>query len=173
MSRVCTKNAQMLDARRGWSRGPACGDATRRGMWGALCGRLASPPLPDPLRGPSGNATRRPRDEGRIGHTKPRSATPQMGIFRANPEGRGFPGGLLCRAACEGGLPFAARRFAHAAPERDPSARGQRRRTRLAQMLVALLTARFTAHVPRHNVARAILESCAAAMWDLIRGSLV
>jgi sec-independent protein translocase protein TatA len=26
-----------------------------------------------------------------------------MGIFRANPEGRGFPGGLPCRAACEGG----------------------------------------------------------------------
>jgi hypothetical protein len=27
---------------------------------------------------------------------------PQMGIFRVNPEGRGFPGGLLCRAACKG-----------------------------------------------------------------------
>src|SRR6202142_1529568 len=32
-------------------------------------------------------------------NTKPRSATPQMGIFRANPEGRGWAGGLLCRAA--------------------------------------------------------------------------
>ena len=141
MSRVCTKNAQLLGAR-------------RRSYW----------------------------------TYEPRSATPQMGIFRANPPGRGFPGGLLCGcaetrpkappararfcAACEGELPFAARRFAHAAPKRCPSARGQRRRTRLAPMPVALPTARFTAHVPRRDVARAIPESRAEAMWDFFRGSL-
>lgn len=57
------------------------------------------------------------RDEGRIQHTTPWSATPHMGIIRVNLLGLGFPGGLLCRAACKGEWPFAAHRFAHAIPE--------------------------------------------------------
>jgi len=37
--------------------------------------------------------------------------------FAATRMGRGFPGGLLCRSACQGGLPLAAPRFAHPIPE--------------------------------------------------------
>src|SRR3989442_4422132 len=40
-----------------------------------------------------------------------------MGPLRRNPEGRGFPGDLLCRAARPWGLPRASRRFAHLIPE--------------------------------------------------------
>src|SRR6267143_4179246 len=38
-------------------------------------------------------------------------------LFGRNPEGRGFPGGLLCRSACEGDQPFTAPRFAHTISE--------------------------------------------------------
>ena len=37
--------------------------------------------------------------------------------FTATRKGRGFPGGLLCRSACQGGWPLAAPRFAHPIPE--------------------------------------------------------
>jgi len=40
-----------------------------------------------------------------------------MRPLRRNPEGRGFPGDLLCRAARPWGLPWASRRFAHLIPE--------------------------------------------------------
>jgi hypothetical protein len=40
--------------------------------------------------------------------------TPQ---FAATRMGRGFPGGLLCRSACQGEWPLAAPRFAHSIPE--------------------------------------------------------
>ncbi len=40
--------------------------------------------------------------------------TPQ---FAATRMGRGFPGGLLCRSACQGEWPLAAPRFAHTIPE--------------------------------------------------------
>src|SRR5436190_15862560 len=40
-----------------------------------------------------------------------------MRPLRRNPEGRGFPGDLLCRAARPWGLPRASRRFAHLIPE--------------------------------------------------------
>jgi len=37
--------------------------------------------------------------------------------FAATRRDSGFPGGLLCRSACEGGQPFTAPRFAHPIPE--------------------------------------------------------
>src|SRR5438132_11006575 len=40
-----------------------------------------------------------------------------MRPLRRNPEGRGFPGDLLCRAARPWGLPWASRRFVHLIPE--------------------------------------------------------
>jgi hypothetical protein len=40
--------------------------------------------------------------------------TPQ---FAATRMGQGFPGGLLCRSACQGEWPLAASRFAHSIPE--------------------------------------------------------
>ncbi|OQA33050.1 MAG: hypothetical protein BWY57_01497 [Betaproteobacteria bacterium ADurb.Bin341] len=41
----------------------------------------------------------------------------QMGIFRANPKGRVFPGGLLCQEARQGDRPLASLPFAHPIPE--------------------------------------------------------
>ena len=41
----------------------------------------------------------------------------QMGIFRANPKGRVFPGGLFCREARQGDQPLASLPFAHPIPE--------------------------------------------------------
>ncbi|OQA31410.1 MAG: hypothetical protein BWY57_02358 [Betaproteobacteria bacterium ADurb.Bin341] len=41
----------------------------------------------------------------------------QMGIFRANPKGRVFPGGLLCQEARQGHRPLASLPFAHPIPE--------------------------------------------------------
>ena len=49
--------------------------------------------------------------------TKPRSATPQTPHFAATLRDGGFPGGLLCRSACQGDWPLAAPRFAHPIPE--------------------------------------------------------
>ena len=43
----------------------------------------------------------------------------QMGIFRANPKGRVFPGGLFCREARQGDQPLASLPFAHPIPERE------------------------------------------------------
>ena len=40
--------------------------------------------------------------------------TPQ---FAAIQRDSSFPGGLLCRSACQGGWPLAAPRFAHSIPE--------------------------------------------------------
>jgi len=40
-----------------------------------------------------------------------------MGIFRANPKGRVFPGGLLCQEARQGDRPLASLPFAHSIPE--------------------------------------------------------
>jgi len=40
-----------------------------------------------------------------------------MRPLRRNPEGRGFPGDLLCRAVRPWGLPWASRRFVHLIPE--------------------------------------------------------
>jgi hypothetical protein len=37
--------------------------------------------------------------------------------FCRNPKGRDFPGGLLCRSACQGVWPLAAPHFAHPIPE--------------------------------------------------------
>jgi len=41
----------------------------------------------------------------------------QMGIFRANPKGRIFPGGLLCQEARQGDRPLASLPFVHPIPE--------------------------------------------------------
>jgi len=49
--------------------------------------------------------------------TKPRSATTQTPHFAATLRDGGFPGGLLCRSACQGDWPLAAPRFAHSIPE--------------------------------------------------------
>jgi len=37
--------------------------------------------------------------------------------FAATQRDSGFPGGLLCRSACQGEWPLAAPRFAHTIPE--------------------------------------------------------
>src|SRR5437588_10675660 len=44
-------------------------------------------------------------------------ATTQVRPLRRNPEGRGLPGDLLCRAARQWELPLASRRFVHLIPE--------------------------------------------------------
>ena len=124
-------------------------------------------------------------DDGRSGSTRPRSATKQVGIFRANPAGQGQRNGLplrvlteaqlaaaaslppadglLCRKASQGNghWDFALLRAQRRSVGRGaPQGIGQRRRTRVrATVTLALLTARFTALLRWRNVARAILES--------------
>jgi len=73
--------------------------ARKRACAGSAFGRVSAEPQsrPSGKPHPEGFARkmlgRQARDEGRIGHTKPKSATPQMGIFRAN----AAHGGLLQR----------------------------------------------------------------------------
>ena len=72
--------------------------------------------------------------------------------FCRNPKGRGFPGGLLCRSACQGGWPLAAPRFAHSIPESH-----RRNRVGLNQRFPGLsssfqqlqIPARFHAELPQ------------------------
>ena len=56
--------------------------------------------------------------------TKPRSATTQTPHFTATQRDSGFPGGLLCRSACQGDWPLAAPRFAHPILESRRRSRG-------------------------------------------------
>src|SRR5512134_4060307 len=122
------------------------------------------------------------RDEGRSSDYDAEERNEADGHFVVQTlKGRGVPGDLLCssgitwgfapyepalqlrcRVPCEGGRPFAAARFAHAAPERGPRGPrrgiGQRRRTRARAGVDGAATARSTAHVPRRHVARAIPE---------------
>ena len=102
-------------------------------------------------------------DDGRSGPTRPRSATKQVGIFRANPAGQGFPSGLLCRKASQGNghWDFTLLRAQRRSVGRGtPQGIGQRRRTQArATVTLALLTARCTALLRWRHVARAILKS--------------
>ena len=57
------------------------------------------------------------RDEGRSSDYEAEERNDADAEFCRNPEGRGFPGGLLCRSACQGEWPLAVPRFAHPIPE--------------------------------------------------------
>ncbi|MGH8750179.1 MAG: hypothetical protein ACREUV_00575, partial [Burkholderiales bacterium] len=57
------------------------------------------------------------RDEGRSWDYDTEERNAADAAFYRNPQGRGFPGGLLCRSACQGDWPLAAPRFAHLIPE--------------------------------------------------------
>ncbi len=170
MGRVYTKNAQMRDACGGRGRRPACGDATPERDVGRL---LRASGIPSAARSPSGLLGQRygaPPRQRSYWNTKPRSATPQMGMlaaaldtrpqaplararfgcaetplkallvrarFRANQEGRGLAGDLLCRAAWHRRMTttcaalHAQRRSANEGPRLRGSARGGEHSPRL------------------------------------------
>ena len=129
----------------------------RSGMTAPVTRSVRRPALPvPPGGGPSG------RGSGRLYDAEERNEADGHFVVQTL-KGRGFPGDLLCRVPGEGGRPFAAARFAHAAPERGPRGPrrgiGQRRRTWARAGVESAATARSTAHVPRRHVARAIPES--------------